>query len=133
MVWTIATLLLYLTAVYMILPRPVALLAAVTPVFVGQNILLGQNGFLTARLIGLSLVLLERRPSLSGIFLDLLTFKPHFGVLFPFVLLASQEWRAIGSAMVTGVTHAVISALAFGYQGWVAFFAALILLRHNDG
>ncbi len=50
---------------------------------------LGQahNGFLTAALIGAALVLLERRPIVSGILIGLL-YKPQFGLLIPLALAA---------------------------------------------
>jgi len=64
-----ATLLIYLAAVYAIIPRPAAVIAALTPYPVFFNTLLGHNGFLTVGLIGLTLALMERRPWLSGIFL----------------------------------------------------------------
>ena len=47
------------------------------------NVTAGQNGFLTAALIGGTLGLLERRPALAGVCLGLLTYKPQFGLLFP--------------------------------------------------
>jgi hypothetical protein len=72
-VWVVATLLLYQAAVYAIISRPAALIAAVTPAAVLKNIQLGQNGFLTAALIGCSLAFMERRPWISGIFLGLRT------------------------------------------------------------
>ena len=66
-VWIVATIVLYLVAVYAIIPRPAAVIAALTPMAVPVNVLFGHNGFLTAGLIGLSLVFVERRPWLSGI------------------------------------------------------------------
>jgi hypothetical protein len=124
-VWTIATLLFYLAAIYTILPRGAAVLAAITPFCVTENILLGNNGFLTAALIGLSLAFLERRPLLSGVFLGLLTYKPHFGLLFPVALLASHRWRAISSATAMSLIFAVIATAAFGAQGWSAVMDSL--------
>jgi hypothetical protein len=123
--WMVATLLLYLAAVYAIISRPVAVIAAVTsyPVFI--NVLLGHNGFLTAGLIGLALALMERRPWLSGIFLGLLTYKPQFGILFPFALLASRHWRVLFSAAAASVMFGATAAIAFGYQVWPAFIDAL--------
>jgi arabinofuranan 3-O-arabinosyltransferase len=124
-VWTAVTLFLYLAAVYAIIPRLTAVIAAVTPFVVAENILLGNNGFLTAALIGFSLVFLERRPWLSGIFIGLLTYKPQFGVLFPLALLASRNWRAISSATATSVILGVTAAIAFGAQGWMSFIDTL--------
>jgi Glycosyltransferase family 87 len=124
-VWIIATLLLYEVAVYSIVPRTVTLIAALAPGAVLKNIQLGHNGFLTAGLIGLSLVSMERRPWLSGMFLGLLTYKPQFGVLFPLALVASRNWRALGSAMATSLALVVTTAIAFGYQTWPAFIESL--------
>jgi len=131
--WTVATLLLYLVAIYLIVPRPIAILAALSPFPVFFNFFLGQNGFLLAGLIGLSLVLMERRPRLSGILLGLLTFKPQFGILFPFALLASRKWRVIGSAIATSVVLIITSAFVFGYQGWSSFIHTLVNRGPNLG
>jgi hypothetical protein len=124
--WIGATLALYLVAVYAIIPRRAAVLAAVTPfAVVILNVLLGHNGFLTAGLVGLALVSIERRPWLAGIFLGLLTYKPQFGILFPFALLALRDWRAIFGAAVTSVIFGLAAALAFGHDVWPSFIAAL--------
>jgi hypothetical protein len=124
--WTVATLLLYLIAIYVILPRPIAILAALTPFPIFFNFFLGQNGFLVAGLMGLSLALMERRPRLSGIFLGLLTFKPQIGLLFPLALLASRKWRVIASAIATTLALISMSIVVFGYQGWPLFIHTLV-------
>jgi hypothetical protein len=124
-VWTVATLFLYLAAVYAIIPRLTAVIAAVTPFVVAENILLGNNGFLTAALIGFSLAFLEWRPWLSGIFIGLLTYKLQFGVLFPLALMASRNWRAISSATATSAILGVTAAIAFGAEGWPSFVETL--------
>ena len=128
-VWIVATTVLYLAAVYVIMPRPVAVIAALTPMAVPVNVLLGHNGFLTAGLIGLSLVFVERRPWLSGMFFGLLTYKPHFGILFPFVFLASRNWRVLASATAMSVLLGVAAGIEFGYQGWPSF---IDLLHHRN-
>jgi arabinofuranan 3-O-arabinosyltransferase len=124
--WIAATLVLYEAAVYAIIPRPAAVIAAIAAVAAPLNIVFGQNGFLTAGLIGLSLVFVERRPWLSGVFLGLLTYKPQFGVLFPIALLASRNWRALGGATATTVMLGVAAAIAFGYRGWPSFIDTLV-------
>jgi arabinofuranan 3-O-arabinosyltransferase len=124
--WMVVTLLLYLVAIYLIVPRPIAILVALSPFPVFFNIFLGQNGFLLAGLMGLSLVLMERRPRLSGLLLGLLTFKPQIGILFPFALVVSRKWRVIVSAAATSVVLIVTSAVIFGYQGWLSFIRALV-------
>jgi len=124
--WVVATLLLYQAAVYATISRPAALITAVTPAAVVKNIQLGQNGFLTAALIGCSLAFMERRPWISGIFLGLLTYKPQYGVLFPLALLVSRNWRAFGSAVATSMILGVAAVIAFGYQGWPPFIHSLL-------
>lgn len=124
--WTLATLVLYLATIYTILPRRAAVIAALTisPIFF--NVLLGHNGFLSAGFFGLALAFMERRPWLSGIFVGLLTYKPQFGILFPFALLAARKWRVLLAAAATGLALAVAAAIAFGSETWPAFVGALV-------
>ena len=86
------------------------------------NTMAGQNGFLTAALLGGTLVLMPARPILSGICLGLLSYKPQYGLLFPLVLIAAREWRVFIAAAVTAATLALISWIAFGTESWQAFF-----------
>ena len=97
------------------------------------NFGLGQNGFLTAGLVGLSLAFTERRPWLCGIFLGLLTYKPQFGILFPFALLASRNSRALVSAAATSVVLGLTAAIAFGDQGWLSFIHSLVNRQSSLG
>jgi arabinofuranan 3-O-arabinosyltransferase len=96
------------------------LLAFAMPAFVA-NVLVGQNGFLTAALIGGTLALLQRRPVLAGICLGFLTYKPHFGILFPLVLAAAGYWRVFFAAGVTAVAISLASAAVYGIEPWFAF------------
>ena len=132
-VWMVATLVLYEAAIYTIIPRPAAVVIALTPCPVLLNFGLGQNGFLTAGLVGLSLAFTERRPWLCGIFLGLLTYKPQFGILFPFALLASRNSRALVSAAATSVVLGLTAAIAFGDQGWLSFIHSLVNRQSSLG
>jgi hypothetical protein len=96
------------------------LLAACFPVLI-NNATVGQNGFLTAALIGGTLYFLPMRPILSGICLGLLTYKPQYGLLFPLVLIAAAQWRVFITAAITAVILALVSLLAFGIESWQAF------------
>lgn len=96
------------------------LLALSAPALVA-NVLVGQNGFLTAALIGFVLAFLEKRPVLAGICLGLLTYKPHFGILFPVALVAAGHWRAFIAAGVTAIILALLTVLAYGLEPWLAF------------
>jgi hypothetical protein len=95
-------------------------LAAAFPVVL-TNTLVGQNGFLTASLIGGMLILLPMRPVLSGICLGLLSYKPQYGLLFPLVLIATSQWRVFFTAAMVAAAMAMASWLAFGSESWQAF------------
>jgi hypothetical protein len=86
------------------------------------NAMIGQNGFLTASLIGGTLFLMPKRPLLAGVCLGLLTYKPQYGLLFPLVLMAAGYWRTFFAAAVTAIFVALMSWLAFGAETWAAFF-----------
>jgi Glycosyltransferase family 87 len=123
--WVGATLLLYLAALYLVLPGWTTVVVALTPFAVLSNITLGHNAFLTAGLFGLALLLLQRRPWLAGILLGLMTYKPQLGLLLPLGLLASRNWRAWGGATATTLALGVAATLAFGGKTWPAFAATL--------
>jgi len=123
LVWLVLTLPMYVWAIRSIVHSRAATLLALGFPAVLWNISVGQNGFLTAALIGGSLVLVERRPVASGVLLGLLTYKPQFGLLFPLALAFGGYWRAIGAATVTALILAAASAIAFGADSWHAFIA----------
>jgi len=104
------------------------LLAAAYPaVFV--NLGHGHNGFLTAALLAAALVLIDRRPILSGILFACLAYKPQFGLLIPLVLAASGRWRVFASAAISVGLMAAAVTLAFGTQVWTAFLASTHFTR----
>ena len=120
--WVSVSILPYLAVMRAIVGRSFGLVLAIAFPMVLNNALVGQNGFLTAALIGGTLYLLPTRPILSGICLGLLTYKPQYGLLFPLVLIAAAQWRVFFSAAVTAVALAFVSWLAFGTASWQAFF-----------
>ncbi len=94
----------------------------------------GQNGFLTAAMVGGALLLLDKRPLLAGALIGALVIKPHLAVLFPIALAASGRWRAFASAGVTATALVVLSIAAFGLEPWRAFFDNLPRVRaYVDG
>jgi arabinofuranan 3-O-arabinosyltransferase len=120
--WVAVSFVPYLIAMRAIVGRPFGLLLAAAFPVVMNNMLVGQNGFLTASLIGGMLFLLPTRPVLSGICLGLLSYKPQYGLLFPLVLIATAQWRTFIAAGVTTVAVAALSWIAFGTESWQAFF-----------
>lgn len=127
--WLGLTLLAYLVIVYRIAPH--RLTPALALLFPGAADVLfsGQNGFLSAALLGGGLLLLERRPWLAGLLIGLLSYKPHLGALIPVALIAGGHWRAFAAAAITTVAFAGVSVAAFGIEPWLAFLDATPLAR----
>jgi len=120
--WAAVSFVPYLAVMRAIIGRSFGfLLAAAFPV-VFTNALVGQNGFLTASLIGGTLYLMPTRPVLSGICLGFLSYKPQYGLLFPLVLIAASQWKVFFTAGSVAFALASLSWLAFGVESWQAFF-----------
>jgi arabinofuranan 3-O-arabinosyltransferase len=120
--WVLVSSVPYLAMMRAIVGRPFGLLLAAAFPVVLANTMVGQNGFITAALIGGTLYLLPTQPILSGICLGLLSYKPQYGLLFPLVLIAASQWTVFLTAGVVGLTMAAVSWLAFGTESWQAFF-----------
>ena len=120
--WAAISCVPYLAVMRTIVGRPFGVLLAVAFPVVFTNTLVGQNGFLTASLIGGTLYLLPARPVLAGICLGLLSYKPQYGLLFPLVLIAASQWTVIVTAGLVAVAMATLSWFAFGTESWQAFF-----------
>jgi alpha-1,2-mannosyltransferase len=89
----------------------------------------GQNGFLSAALLGAALVALPRRPLVAGVLFGLLSYKPQFALVIPLALVAARQWRTVFSAGVTVIVLAGASAALFGVDAWTAFFASTEISR----
>jgi hypothetical protein len=120
--WAVVSMLPYLTVMRAIVGRNFGLLLGIAfpPVLV--NTMVGQNGCLTAALIGGTLHLMPRRPVLAGLCLGLLSYKPQYGLLFPIVLIAAGQWTTFVSAALVAAGLAFVSWLQFGTESWQAFF-----------
>jgi hypothetical protein len=127
--WLAASLAAYLATIRAILPRPETLLIATAFPAVFVNAGHGQNGFLTAALLGGALQLLDRRPWLAGVLIGLLAYKPQFGVLIPVALLASQRWSTIAAAMATIAALVAISFATLGADVWHAFIDSMSFIQ----
>jgi hypothetical protein len=130
-VWQGGTLGLYLSAIRAIISPALRaagsrdgllwLLLALAFPAVLINVGHGQNGFLTAALLGGALIVLDRRPLLAGVLLGLLVYKPQYGLLLPVVLGVSGRWRAFAAAAATVVALTLATTLTFGMSAWHAF------------
>jgi len=86
-----------------------------------QNLIHGQNGFLSALLLGAGLLFLDQAPVTAGILFGLLSFKPHFVVLIPLALAAGRRWRALVSMALGCGGLVAASFLVLGADTWAAF------------
>ncbi|KAB2915769.1 MAG: DUF2029 domain-containing protein [Hyphomicrobiaceae bacterium] len=140
--WTIAGLAMFIAAARIALEpaaaRSVLPLLIIAPATI-INIICGQNGFLTAALLAAGFLLLERRPVLAGVFLGLLSYKPHLGIVVAPALVALGAWRAIAAATAAALALALASVIAFGLEPWRLFLTvtvpnqAVVLAAFEDG
>lgn len=127
--WLTASLAAYLAAMRAILPLRETWLVALAFPAVFVNIGHGQNGFLTAALLGGALQVMDRRPWLAGILIGLLAYKPQFGLLIPLALLAGGRWRCIAAAAATVIVLIAATTLTLGIGIWGAFHESMSFTR----
>jgi arabinofuranan 3-O-arabinosyltransferase len=120
--WAAASFVPYMAMTRGVVGQRLGLIAGAAFPVVLANTMSGQNGFLTAALLGGTLVLMPTRPVLSGICLGLLSYKPQYGLLFPLALIAASQWTVFIAAAATTAALALASWSAFGTDSWQAFF-----------
>ncbi len=121
LLWVTASLAAYGLVIWRIARSPLALVLACATPAIFINAICGQNGALTAALMGAALLCLERRPIMSGILIGLLSYKPQFGILVPVVLIAAGYWRVLISAAIASIAAMLASAVVFGFEAFRAF------------
>jgi hypothetical protein len=89
----------------------------------------GQNAFLTAALLGMGLLLLERRPQVAGGFLGSLVYKPQLGLIIIPLLLLTKSWRALLAGGLAGLALIGLSLIFWGQSSWLAFVDGLSVGR----
>ena len=83
----------------------------------------GQNAFLSTALFGAGMLWMDRRAVIAGVCIGALIYKPHLGIVLPFVLLASFRWKVILGACISAGALIAASTAVFGLQIWRAFLA----------
>lgn len=86
----------------------------------------GQTSLLTLSCAAAGLLLLRRRPILSGCFFALLTIKPQFGLLFPLALIGGKHWRAFISASFATLLLWGVSTSVLGTAALTQFFTTMV-------
>jgi hypothetical protein len=127
--WAGTTLAAYLAAIRAILPGGTATIAALAAPPVIANLWSGQNGLLTAGLLGGALALLDRRPVLAGLLVGVLAYKPQFGVLLPLMLAITGRWLVFAVAAMTVSGLVLFSGAVFGWDTFLGFAQAFGLAR----
>lgn len=129
-VWMVSTFTVCLMAVHRLAPRPATfwLLLAAPGTFI--NAFHGQNGFLTAAVLGFGAYLLKERPFAAGLVLGLMCYKPQLAVLIPLALICGRQWTALSAATTSAVLFTGFATAAFGPETWEAFVDNLPLVRH---
>jgi len=89
----------------------------------------GQNGFLSAALIGAGALALERRPVIAGLLLGALVYKPQLALMIPIALIASRRWTTFAAAAVTAAALCAASYAIWGEPVWRGFLDASPLAR----
>lgn len=101
------------------------------------NVLHGQNGLLSAALLGTGLLLLHSRPLLAGLAIGALCYKPQIGISIGLLLLAGGQWRAVAGAAISVAVLCAASAAVLGLDVWRAFIehggAARVVLEGEGG
>ncbi len=128
-VWQAASLWGAVTVCRAALPGRTALLAMLGAPVILICLTHGQNGFLTAALLGGGLLLLDRRPLLAGLLFGCLVYKPQFALVVPLLLLAGGYWRAVAGAFASAAVLVGATLAIWGWPVWQAFLDSLPLTR----
>lgn len=96
-----------------------------------ENLIVGENGALTAALLLGGLALLDRRPAVAGLLIGLLSIKPQLGFLLPLCLFAGGRWRSFTVAAATVIALTAASVGVFGLQAWEVFFERIVPVMHH--
>jgi hypothetical protein len=121
-VWILSTFCIYLIVIRRIAPHSITTWLALAYPGTFQNIVHGQNGFLSTTLLGGGLLLLDNFPLTAGILFGLLSYKPHFAILVPIALAAGKYWKPLAAMLVSSVCLIFLSVIALGWRTWVAFY-----------
>jgi Glycosyltransferase family 87 len=115
LIFVVVSMGLYATAIATISGRWTAVIALASPPVLACA-MVGQNGMLSAALIGFALLAIERRPVIGGLLLSLMTYKPQFGLLFPLALGSNRQWTTFTAATVGSLLLLILTGAVFGFE-----------------
>ena len=110
-----------------------AVLIAFSLPFLSANLIFGQTGTLVAVFFLGMAYFWPFRPILAGICIGFLAIKPQMGLLIPFALLASGQWRVVAAAATTVLSLIALSTIWLGAAIWTDYFDMSLLFGHFIG
>ncbi len=123
--FTAATFTFYIVVLQRLAASYFVLLLIVLFPAIGVTMACGQNGFLTAGLIGLVCLYFEERPALAGLALGLMIVKPHLAVAFALYAVLRRSWIVVATAGAVLLTSSALCTVVFGVQIWTALLQSV--------
>jgi hypothetical protein len=130
-IWLVTTGAAYLAAIRALLPPrwPAVLVALAFPALL-VNAEHGQNGALSAALLGVAALELDRRPRLAGASLGVLCFKPQLAFLVVPALVVARRWRSLAWAAAMAGMLCLGSIQVLGEVAWRGFLSNAALAQN---
>ncbi|NEU99810.1 glycosyltransferase family 87 protein, partial [Bradyrhizobium uaiense] len=119
------TLALYLAVLRRIAGSQFVLVLIIFFPTIGITLACGQNGLLTAALIGMTCLFFEDRPLLAGAALGLMIIKPHLAVAFAAYAVLRRSWIVVITAAAIVLISSAICTATFGVEIWSAFLQSV--------
>ena len=133
--WLTLTFSAFLYVIYRFAPHKLTIWLTLSFPGTFQNVIHGHNGFVTAFILGLALLIIERYPLIAGLVLGLLSFKPHLVMLVPLLLIAGRSWRTLLGMGISVFLLTLASTILFGVDTWFRFFEKIPIMFYllKDG
>jgi hypothetical protein len=110
-----------------------AVLIAFSLPFLSANLFSGQIGAIIAVFFLGAAYFWPTRPILAGICIGLLAIKPQMGLLMPFALIASGQWRVVAAAATTILSLIILSTIWLGAAIWTDYLRMIQMFGHLVG
>ncbi|UGY27945.1 DUF2029 domain-containing protein [Bradyrhizobium septentrionale] len=92
---------------------------------IGITLACGQNGLLTAALIGMVCLFFEERPVVAGAALGLMIIKPHLAIALAVYAILRRSWIVVMTAAAVVLISSAICTAVFGVEIWSAFLQSV--------
>lgn len=125
LVFTTLTFSLFLMTLRSLAGRHFVLLLIILFPAIEITLACGQNGFLTASLIGLFCLYFEERPTWAGIALGCMIIKPHLAVAFAVYAILKRGWAVVIAAAAVVLASSALCTVIFGVAIWGALLQSV--------